>query len=340
MAEEVRVLRRATMVDVAREAGVSRGTVSRYLNSTSYVSAAARQAIAQAIEAVGYVPNAAARSLAGSPSRNVALIVHEHANLFADDPNLVGMMVGANRTLIERDHQLLVMLAGDDDGIARIARTLAGGLIDAVMLASARVDDPLVDLVRSATVPAAIVGRPERAEGVPVVDVDNVSGARMITERLLATGRRRPAILAGPKDMRAALDRLEGFRSAAGDLVDPRLIRHTADWSFRAGSAAMAELLATDPEIDAVFGACDAIAAGALEALAAAGRVVPRDVGVVGFDDTHWAAHSDPALSTVAQPAEALGERMAEFVIRQLDGEDLTGAVSLEQTEVVWRDSA
>ncbi len=304
------------------------------------MSAGARKAIARAITAVGYVPNAAARSLAGSPSRNVVLVVHEHANLFADDPNLVGMMVGANRTLSERDHQLLVMLAGDDRGVARIADTLAGGLIDAVMLASARVDDPLVDLVRTATVPAAIVGRPERAGGIPVVDVDNVGGARTITERLLATGRRRPAILAGPQDMRAALDRLEGFRAAAGDLADPRLIRHTHDWSHRAGHAAMTELLEVEPGIDAVFAACDAIAVGALEALGEAGRSVPADVGVVGFDDTRWAAHSDPALSTVAQPAEALGERMAEFVIRQLDGEDLTGAVALEQTEVVWRDSA
>lgn len=340
MSEEAPISRRATMADVAQVAGVSRGTVSRYLNNTSYVSAAARKSIADAIDTIGYVPNAAARSLAGSPSRNVAFIVHEQANLFAEDPNLVGMMVGANRMLVKRDHQLLVMLAGDDSGITRIARTLAGGLIDGVMLASTRVQDPLVDLVTAAKVPAAIVGRPDRANGVPSVDVDNVEGARMITKRLLQTGRRRPAILAGPKDMRAALDRLQGYRSAAGPLADARLIRHTADWSFHAGKSAMAELLAVEPKVDAVFGACDAIAAGAIEALTVAGRKVPRDVGVVGFDDAPWAAHSTPGLSTVSQPTESLGERIAEFVIRQLDGEDLTGAVSIENTEVVWRESA
>lgn len=332
--------RRITMTDVAKAANISRGTVSRFMNSTSYVSADAREAIERAIADVGYVPNAAARSLAGSPSRNIALIVHERANLFADDHNLVGMMIGANRKLVEHKHQLMVMLSGDETSLDQLGNTLAGGLIDGVMLAAARMDDPLVDLVRSAQLPAAIAGRQTNGAGIAMVDVDNVSGARKISTRLMATGRSKPAILAGPADMRSALDRVTGFREATGNHFDPALVQHTDDWSYDSGKAAMAALLTQHPDIDAVFGASDAIAVGAIAALTDAGRSVPRDVGVVGYDNTPWAKHSEPNLSTVSQPAEALGARMADLVMRQLNGEDLAGTISLEQTEVVWRGSA
>lgn len=332
--------RRPTMSDVAREAGISRGTVSRFVTGTSYVSQDARKAIEEAIARVGYVPSAAARSLAGSRTQNVALIVHEQASLFADDPNLAGMMIGANRSLTEHQHQLIVLLADDGASMARLENTLSGGLIDGVMLASARVDDPLLSIVTSSGIPAAIVGRPLHADAIPAVDVDNRGGASVIVQRLVATGRRRVAMLAGPADMRAALDRVTGYTEAVGDLYDPALIVHTRDWSYAAGQQAMSTLLAEHPDIDGVFGASDAIAAGALDVLLDSGRSVPNNVGVVGFDNTRWAEISRPALSTVAQPAEALGERMAEFVIRQLNGESLAGTLALESTHVVWRDSA
>lgn len=332
--------RRVTMADVAREAGISRGTVSRYITGTSYVSRASRKAIEQAIERVGYVPSAAARSLAGSRSQNVALIVHEHVNLFADDPNLAGMMIGANRTLTKHQHQLIVLIADDGAAMERLENTLAGGLIDGAMLASARVNDPLLSILESSGIPAAIAGRPLSSTRIPAVDVDNVGGAAAIVHRLVETGRQHIAMLAGPADMRAALDRVKGFASAAGSRYRPELIVHTDDWGYASGHRTMTQLLTDHPEIDGVFGASDAIAAGALDALLDAGRSVPDDAGLVGFDNTRWAEVSRPALSTVAQPAEALGERMAEFVIRQLGGEDLTGTLALEATHIVWRDSA
>lgn len=328
------------MTDVAKAANISRGTVSRHMNRTSYVSADAREAIERAISDVGYVPNAAARSLAGSPSRNIALIVHEPANLFADDHNLVGMMIGANRKLVEHKHQLMVMLNGDETTLDQLSNTLAGGLIDGVMLAATRMDDPLIDLVRSTKLPAAIVGRQANGTGVAMVDVDNIGGAREISSRLMATGRTKPAILAGPADMRSALDRVTGFQEAVGDAFDPALVRHTDGWSYDSGKAAMAALLAEHPDIDAVFGVSDAIAVGAIAALTDAGKNVPQDVGVVGYDNTPWAIQSDPNLSTVSQPAEALGAQMADLVMRQLNGEDLAGTIILEPTEVVWRASA
>lgn len=314
--------------------------MSRLLNGTSYVSADSRMAILRAIETVGYVPNAAARRLAGSPSRNIALVVHTTADLFAVDANLAGMTVGANRVLTASDHQLMIVLADDDAAIARLSRTLAGGLLDGVMLASTRLHDPLIDLVQRSGLPAVLMGHGPEGFDIPCVDVDNEHGAAEITRRLMQTGRRRIANIAGPADMRASLDRLRGFQEALGDGFDDTLVQHATGWDATAGRAAADALLARDTRFDGLVCASDAIAAGALDALAATGLRVPVDVGVVGYDDTLWARITRPALSTVAQPAEALGERMAEMIIRQLSGENLTGTVTLEPTKVIWRDSA
>ncbi len=332
--------RRVTMSGVAQAASKSRGKVSRYLKKTAFASAAARKAIAAAIADVDPGSSTAVRDFVDVPSRSIALIVHERAEIFADDHFLVAVMVGANRKLLEHHHQLMVMLSGDDTTLDQLGKSLTGGLIDGVMLASARMNDPLIDLVRNAKLPTAIVGRQTNCSGLATVDVDNVSGAREITARLMAGGRGKPAILAGPADMHAALDRLAGFRAATGNFFDPELVRHTTDWGYDSGKAAMTELMAQHPDIDAVFGACDALAVGAIAAITATGRSVPGDVGVVGFDDSPVAQSSQPGLSTVAQPAEELGARMAELVMRQLDGENLAGTIVMEPTRVVWRESA
>ncbi|MDR0591665.1 MAG: LacI family transcriptional regulator [Bifidobacteriaceae bacterium] len=339
MAQAKGTPRKATMLDVAEAAGISRGTVSRYVRGRGYVSPEARRRIDLAIDKVGYVPNAAARMLAGSPAQNVALIVHEEVDLFASDPNLTGMMVGANRALRLRDLQLVVLIAGDGD-LGRLGQTIRGGLLDAAMLASARIGDPIIDLVRQAGLPAAVVGRHPELPDIPAVDVDNRGGAAQIVGRMLEGGRRRVGMLAGPARMRSALDRLEGFRSAAGAVYDAELVVEAADWSYEAGLAAGLELLRRAPDLDAVFGANDALAAAFVDLAVGGGRSVPGDLAVVGFDDSHWSRRCQPPLSTVAQPAEALGERMAEFVVRQIDGDDLTGTLVLEPTQVVWRQSA
>ncbi|MDR2348632.1 MAG: LacI family transcriptional regulator [Bifidobacteriaceae bacterium] len=332
--------RKATMLDVAGAAGISRGTVSRYVRGRGYVSPDSRRRIDRAIAQVGYVPNAAAQMLAGAPASNVALIVHEEAALFAADPNLTGMMVGANRALTARGLQLVVLIAGEGDDLGRLGQTIRGGLLDAAMLASTRIGDPIIELVRQAGLPAAVVGRHPDLPEIPAVDVDNRAGAAEIVGRMLERGQRQVGMVAGPSRRQSALDRLDGFRLAAGPAFDAALVVEAADWSYEAGLAAGAELLRRAGAVEAVFGANDALAAAFVDLATAAGRSVPGDVAVVGFDDSDWARRCQPQLCTVAQPAEALGAKMAEFAIRQIEGEDLSGTLALEPTRLVWRDSA
>jgi DNA-binding LacI/PurR family transcriptional regulator len=333
-------LKRATIFDVAAEAGVSRGTVSRVLNAEPYVSAAAREAIDAAIAKVGYVRNTAARNLARQSSGAIALIVHEPDSVFIDDPNIGAILLGANTALSAADYQLVSLLIDTERDSQRVTGYLGGGFVDGAIIVSAREGDPISQAIANLRLPAVMVGRPDNQPQLPWVGIDNRGAARQITERLRDTGRRRIAMIAAGLDRDSGRDRLAGFRDALGENFDDDLVAHQTLYTYAAGVAGMTELLAIDPHIDGVFAASDAVAAGALEVLRNAGRAVPRDVGVVGFDDSAWATRTQPALSTVRQPAGELGARAAELVLEQVRSGTLRSSGSLLATDIVWRDSA
>jgi DNA-binding LacI/PurR family transcriptional regulator len=156
----------------------------------------------------------------------------------------------------------------------------------------------------------------------------------------MATGRRRIGMIAAALDRDSGADRLAGFTDALGSRFDPALVASVPLYEFSAGLDGMRALLERAPDIDGVFAASDAVAVGALEALREAGRSVPGDVGIVGFDDSAWALRSHPRLSTVHQPAAGLGERAAESVLSQLRGEESGPGGIMLATPIVWRDSA
>lgn len=332
--------RRATVKDVAIEAGVSRGTVSRVLNGQPYVSDEARTAIDAAIAKVGFVPNRAARSLVMQSSQAIGLIVHEPHSLFVEDPNIGSILLGANAALSDADYQLSFMIADTTRDIERLARYLSGGLIDGVIIVSARVGDPITRAIADLGLPAAFVGHPRDIGDAAYVAIDNRGAAREITSRLAATGRHRIGMIAAALDRDSGSDRLAGFVDALGHRFDPQLVQSVPLYSYSDGQTGMRALLDRVPDIDGVFASSDAVAAGAMDVLQSAGKVVPRDVGIVGFDDSSWALRCDPPLSTVHQPANELGRAAAESVLRQLRGEDPGTGGSVLACPVVWRESA
>lgn len=331
--------RRATVHDVAVEAGVSRGTVSRFVNGDRYVSAGARESIEAAIAKVGYVPNTAARHLVMQRTETIAFIAHEPHSLFVEDPNIGDILLGANAALSEADQQMAVLIVDSERDTDRVARYLSGGSVDGAIIVSARAHDPIARVVERLRLPAAFVGHPPGATSAAFVVIDNRGSARAITERLIATGRRRIGMIAAALDRDSGSERLAGFADALGDRFDDTLVERVPLYSYSFGRDGMAALLERAPEIDGVFAASDAVAAGAMEALRAAGRTVPDDVGVVGFDDSAWAGRTRPALSTVRQPASQLGRGAAQLVLEQLSGRSAAREVMLG-CEIVWRESA
>lgn len=315
--------------------------MSRVLNAQPYVSKEARAAIDAAIARVGFVPNRAARSLVTQRSRAIGLVVHEPHSLFVEDPNIGSILLGANAVLSEADYQLSCLIADTSRDVDRLARYLSGGLIDGVILVSAREGDPITRAVDDLGLPAAFVGRPGDIGEAAFVTIDNRGAAAEVTARLVASGRSRVGMIAAALDRDSGTERLAGFADALGGAFDPDLVQPVPLYSYSHGREGMRELLARRPDIDGVFASSDAVAAGAMDALHAAGRSVPGDVGVVGFDDSSWALRCDPPLSTVHQPAAELGRAAAESVLQQLDGGEgdrLPGRVL--PCPIVWRGSA
>lgn len=329
--------RPATIIDVAREAGISHATVSRYLNGRSYVSATARSEIERAIATVGYVPNSSARALVSRRTASVAFIVREDADLFFDDATLVGQARGANAALSDLGYQLQIMIVDSAASEDRIRRLVSGRSVDGALLSAMSVDDPLARALHEAGVPLVTASEPLPGTGVPSVDIDNRGAAHDIARRLRETGRHRIVEVRGPTAAPVSALRHAGVLDALGaDL--PGL--DAADWTADAGRDALRVLLDRHPDLDGVVTASDSLAVGAIAALETAGRAVPDDVGVVGFDDSPWAERSHPPLSTVRQDGVATGRRMAEIMSRLLSGDDQRGRREIMPTTIVWRGSA
>lgn len=329
-----------TLESVAALAGVSRATAGRVLAGSPSVGAQAREAVLRAAAELSYVTNRAARSLMTRRSDSIAFVVGESEERFFADPHFALVLRGAHAALAGHDVQLVFSIlasAADRDRFERFAR---GGHLDGVILLSLHGDDPLPQRLLSAGVPVVLLGRPfSPVPGLGYVDADNVGGARAAVDLLVDRGRARLATITGPHDMTAAQDRRRGFEER---LAEHGLASHGAvdgDFSLDGGRRAMRELLATAPELDAVFVANDLMALGALQELAAAGRSVPGDVAVVGFDDSPLAASAHPALTTVRQPIVAMGETLAARLLQAIeDGSEREPVVM--DTEVVVRDSA
>ncbi len=333
---------RPTLEAVARRAGVSRATVSRVVNGSTTVAATIRDAVNAAVQELGYVPNQAARSLVTQRTESIALILPETASrVFSDDLFFPAVIRGVSVELEAADKQLVLMMAGSAASHDRVERYAMAGHVDGVMFASMHGADPLPGSLARLGIPVVCSGRPMSppASPVPYVDVDHVGGVARAVRHLLGTGRRRIATIAGPQDMIAGVDRLHGYRST---LDEAGLTGHTAfgDFTRDSGARAMAELLSVDPDLDAVFVASDMMAHGALQALKDAGRRVPEDVAVIGFDDVDISRYSDPPLTTVRQPIVDIGRTMAQLMLGLVqERADVPEAVMLP-TELVVRGSA
>jgi len=312
--------RRPTLDEVALRAGVSRSVASRVINNRE-ASRSAREAVEKAVRELGYVPNPTARALATQQAGAVLLAVsHDDPGLFAD-PFFAHVIVGINAALEKTDLVLMLLLADTDRGRARLERVLRSRRADGIMLLNLHGDDPLYRLAQQLDLPVVLGGRPLHGEPAWYVDADNRGGARLATEHLIASGRRRIAAITGRQDTQVGVARHQGYREAMAVAGLDHTRTELADFSEASGAEAMARLLDRCPDLDAVFAESDSMAAGAVRTLTAAGRSVPGDVAVVGFDDLPIARRTDPPLTTVHQPVQELGREMAKMLIALLAGE-------------------
>jgi LacI family transcriptional regulator len=328
--------RRPTIYDVARLAGVSTATVSRALNGTGQVGEPKRLAIEEAVEQLGYRPNTIARSLVTRSTQTIALLLPDITNPFYAE-----LVAGVHELTLERGYTMLLCTTDfDPEQEERYLRLLRakhvdGALVDGLVLPPERiarfVEDgfPIVCLDRDVDSPA-----------VPLVQVDNRTGARIATEHLLSLGHRRIAHITGAP-ARISEERLLGYQAAladAGIAPDSSLVA-MGSFTEAGGYEAMRTLMAIAQRPTAVFAANDLSAIGALSAVSAAGRSVPGDVSLVGFDDVRLSRYTSPPLTTIRQPAGKIARRATELLLGMIAGRPPRKLRHPFAPELVVRDS-
>ncbi|MGV9282757.1 LacI family DNA-binding transcriptional regulator [Streptomyces sp. NPDC003730] len=340
-----------TLEDVAREAGVSRATVSRVVNGVRNVDPAIQDLVRRAIERTGYAPNQAARQLVTRRTTTVALVVSgagdasdAEQNAFATrvfaDPffgRVVGGVVGHLRP---RGMHPVLMFAETPEARQEVVAYLRQGGADGALVVSTHPDDPLPALLAGAGLPAVLFARPGRPVPLSYVDLAHRDGGRLAAEHLLERGCRRIATVTGPLALAAGQERLAGFRDTLARHGHPYVPVAEGGFTVDSGMAAMTSLLAEHPDTDGVFTANDLMAQGAVQVLRDHGRRVPQDVAVVGFDDSSVAVTCRPRLTTVRQPVEEMAATMARLLDDHIKGVRTEATSVIFDPELVVRDSA
>jgi DNA-binding LacI/PurR family transcriptional regulator len=329
---------RPTIRDVAQRAEVSLSTVSAVLNATAPASRSTRLRVLAAVAELGYEPNSQARNLKRMRSHAIGLIVPDIVNPFFA---LVSEGIGDEAR--RRDY-VLVLCSTDSDPAreASFARLLRGRRLDGIVHLSGTGLPPAALLKLTDGSPVVTVD--ERVPGLPgpFVGSDNRRGARLAAELALARGHRRFGIVAGPTGLWTAEQRLSGYREAlAAAGVDPDGVATVhGDYRLESGRAAAAQLLAGDrtSRPTALLVANDLMAIGCIQEALSLGLDLPRELGVVGYDDIPPASFITPALTTVRQPAREMGRLAAAILLDGIDGHSASTSVDLPPT-VVERDS-
>jgi len=331
---------RPRLCDVAEQAGVSSATASRVLTGSARVRPETRRVVEEVVARLGYVRNRAAHSSARRHTGSVAFVVCEDSSRVFSEPFFQLILRSCSRELLSQGIQPVLLTARSPRDQQIASRYLRNGHVDGAVLVSMHgrrpLDIPWLD------VPVVLAGRPFCDDaGLSYVDADNVGGAKTAVRYLLKRGRRAVATVAGPADMSAGVDRLRGYRMTMGDagLSDPGLIIF-GDFGRVSAEHAVYRLLDRRPDLDAVFAASELMAAGVLSALSKSGRRVPDDVAVVSFEDSPLARHTNPKLTAVRQPVEAMGERLARELLALIAQRGREPVKVMLETELLIRESA
>lgn len=319
-------------------AGVSIATVSRVLNGTAPVAEETVQQVNHAIATLDYAPHAAARTLAGRRTDTIGLLLPEIGGAFYS-PLIHGIESGAR----EAGFDLLIHTSADEYRAAgRIQMPLDEHNTDGLLVFTNRLTDAELVRFHSRSFPLVLLYRSApSASNIPVVTLENKAGARSLVEHLIvAHGCRRIAFLAGPAENEDSYWREAGYREAlrAHGIEDDPALCGVGAFDDKQGQAATERLLQQGVPFDAVFAGDDEAAMGCIQALTQAGKRVPEDVAVVGFDDVLFARLMTPRLTTVRAPIEAAGRHAARMLISLIQGDEVERLVLLP-TDLVIRQS-
>ena len=326
-----------TIRDVAKLAGVAVSTASRALGGGS-ASAKTRMKVRQAAETLHFVPNQAAVQLTSGRSNVVAIVVPEQPEFVFKDEFISGIVSRLATAFADRGMLPFLALTDPEDAES-FERLLRSSAASGMVVTSFHHSLPFAQVLNDFGRPAVFIGQPSPSLDYPYVDVDSYQGGYDAGELLSRRGRRRIAIIAGPTDMRTPQQKNAGCEDAISDYGGEIIATIAGKYSVEHGERAMYRVLETRPDVDAVFAHSDKIALGVIRALRSAGRGIPEDVSVIGFDDFQIADAATPRLTTFSQPLADMANAAAEMLSERLSLGEWRTKKAVFPVTLVERDS-
>lgn len=315
-------MRRLTIADIAREAGVSTGSVSYALNGKPGVADDTRERILRIAAELGWRPSSAARALTGKRTGAIGLVVDRPARVLGSEPFFMQFVSGIQSELGPRSRVSLVLQVSEDRetelGIYR--DWWAERRVDGVLLIDLRTEDPRAELIRKLGLPAVAVGPPQKGWDMPFVWSEDAVGIRAAIEHLASLGHRSVARVAGPVDLLHTRERDTAFRTAAEDAGLRPLLLH-ADYSGEEAARATRRLLSENPRPTALLHDNDVMAVAAMGTAREMGLDVPDDLSVIAWDDSPLCGVVRPVLTAVARNVVEHGRLAADALLRVVAGE-------------------
>jgi DNA-binding LacI/PurR family transcriptional regulator len=319
-------VKRPTIADIAREAGVSKGAVSYALNGQPGVSEATRQRILGIAERVGFRASAAARALAGAPARVVGLALRRPASTLGVEPFFMELVSGLEAELSTHGYALLMQMVPDerDDSETAIYRQWwSERRVDGVLLCDVRIDDPRVAAVHDMGLPAVVVGPPTAGRPLASVWSDDAVSMTEAVEYLAGLGHRRIARVAGIRELAHTRTRTEAFAAACTRLRLAAVETEWTDYSGEAGARATGRLLSAAVPPTAVIYDNDIMAVAGLAAAQQGGRAVPADLSIVAWDDSPICPLMHPPLTALTRDISGYGTQAARLLLAAIDGDEV-----------------
>ena len=334
-----------TIKDVAEAAGVSTQTVSRVINHRPDVSPETKERVQKIISELGYSPNVIARSLVRGRSNTIG-VVGWGLGYYGPTSILKGIEQKAN----ELGFSLLLSLLDDFEPslIDTITNNLLSRQVEGIIWAvpgNDRLIGQLSVRFKRVAVPVIFLNKQKSSDDL-VVALDNRHGGRLATEHLLSQDYQRIGIITGPADWWEAQEREAGWRDVMEKqgIDDLEALKVVGNWSADSGNIGLTHLLQKSAQIDAVFACNDQMAIGAMQAARHSGIKIPKDLGIVGFDDIPEAAYFYPPLTTICQDAESLGalavDQMCNSIQSRQQAEEYKPDVVWVKPNLVRRESS
>lgn len=309
-------MKKLTVKDVAREAGVSTATISRVLNQSGYVSEHVREHVLQVIKRLNYHPNTIARSLKQEKSNSIGIVLPDMTN-----PYFMTIARHIQRRCREREYHLLFMDSEEDEQKELEAlNVLAAQRVEAIILAGTGGNRDKIESIRHAGIHMILIDRKMDDLQADIVVEDNFSASREAVIRLLEAGHRQIGIVRGPASIITAQERYAGVVAAfesAGLTLDSKCV-YTGDYTRSSGMAAVAYFMQLEPRPTAVFSANNEMTFGFYLGLAKQ-NMDPRSVEIVSFGDLEFSSLFDHRLSVVMQDPEQIGQAASELVLQRLE---------------------